>query len=138
MSPHQPTRRELLLMTAGTAMAGGAAATASAQEQNRDPFIYSLNTSTIRGQNIPIVDEITIAQRAGYNAIEPWINELETYVQGGGNLRDLGRRIQDAGLRVESAIGFAPWIVDDEAQRRQGVETFRRAMDMVQQIGGTR
>ena len=41
-------------------------------------------------------------------------------------------------MRVESAIGFAPWIVDDDAQRRQGVETFRRAMDMVQQIGGTR
>ncbi len=132
-----PTRRDLL-----TAATGAACATLAqpvvAQEQNRDPFIYSLNTSTIRGQNIPIVDEIALAARAGYQAIEPWINELETYVRGGGTLRDLARRIQDAGLRVESAIGFAEWIVDDDAQRRRGLETARRDMDMVRQIGGTR
>ena len=54
----------------------------------------------------------------GYQAIEPWINELERHVEKGGNLRDLGRRITDAGLRVPSAIGFAEWIVDDEGQRK--------------------
>lgn len=138
MNPQSPTRRDVLTMTAGASIAGIAAPVGQAQEQPRDPFTYSLNTSTIRGQNLPIVDEIAIAQRAGYNAIEPWINELETYVNGGGNLRDLGRRISDAGLRVESAIGFAPWIVDDDAERRRGVESFRRAMDMVVQIGGAR
>jgi 2-keto-myo-inositol isomerase len=103
-----------------------------------DPFRYSLNTSTIRGQNLSIVEEVRIAGRAGYQAIEPWINELERFVQGGGSLRDLGRRIQDAGLRVESAIGFTEWIVDDEARRRRGLEATRRAMDLVRQIGGTR
>jgi 2-keto-myo-inositol isomerase len=138
MNPQSPTRRDVLTMAAGASIAGIAVPAGQAQEQPRDPFTYSLNTSTIRGQNLPIVDEIAIAQRAGYNAIEPWINELETYVNGGGNLRDLGRRISDAGLRVESAIGFAPWIVDDDAERRRGVESFRRAMDMVVQIGGAR
>jgi len=130
-----PTRRDLLTLGAGAAVAG-AVPPAHAQEQA--PFIYSLNTSTIRGQNLPIVDEIAIAARAGYQAIEPWINELEAYVRGGGELRDLARRIQDAGLRVESAIGFAEWIVDDDARRRQGLEVARRDMDMVRQIGGTR
>jgi len=135
---NEPTRRDVLTAAAGAAI-GGMTQPAVAQEAaNREPFIYSLNTSTIRGQNIPIVDEIAIAARAGYQAIEPWINELERYVQGGGNLRDLGRRIQDAGLRVESAIGFAEWIVDDEARRRRGLETARRDMDMIRQIGGTR
>lgn len=104
----------------------------------RDPFILCLNTSTIRGQAIPIQDEITLAAKAGYQAIEPWINELDTYVKNGGDLRDLGKRIQDAGLVVPSAIGFAEWIVDDEAKRKQGLEDARRAMDMVRQIGGTR
>jgi len=105
---------------------------------SRDPFRYCLNTSTIRGQNLPIVEEINIAARAGYQGIEPWINELERYVQQGRSLRDLGRRIGDAGLRVESAIGFSEWIVDDEARRRRGLEQTRQAMDMVRQIGGTR
>ena len=113
-------------------------ALAAQPEANEDPFVYSLNTSTIRGQNLPIVDEVAIAAKAGYQAIEPWISELDQYVQKGGNLRDLGRRIQDAGLRVESAIGFCEWIVDDNAQRRKALEEARRTMDLVRQIGGRR
>jgi 2-keto-myo-inositol isomerase len=30
---------------------------------------------------------------------------------------DLKKRISDCGLTVESAIGFAEWIVDDDARR---------------------
>src|SRR5205814_9253735 len=37
---------------------------------------------------------------------------------------------------VESAIGISEWIVDDEGKRQKGLETARRAMDMVRQIGG--
>lgn len=130
------TRREML---AGAAAIGLSSQTAvSAKDPAKDPFTYSLNTSTIRGQNLSIVAEVQIAARAGYNAIEPWISELEHHVQTGGNLRDLRRRIADAGLRVESAIGFTEWIVDDDARRRKGLEDSRRAMDMVRQIGGKR
>jgi 2-keto-myo-inositol isomerase len=135
------TRRQILGAVAGTSLAGVAIPSAFAANQNQDrppEFRYSLNTSTIRGQNVPLVDEVGIAAKAGYHSIEPWINELETYVKNGGNLGDLGRRIRDAGLTVESAIGFAEWIVDDDARRKQGLENARRAMDMVRQIGGTR
>jgi sugar phosphate isomerase/epimerase len=41
-------------------------------------------------------------------------------------------------LTVESAIGFAEWIVDDETRRTRGLERARHDMDLVQQIGGTR
>jgi sugar phosphate isomerase/epimerase len=97
-----------------------------------------LNTSTIRGQNLPLVEKVRIAGRAGYQALEPWIDEIERHVQQGGTLRDLASRIQDAGLTVESAIGFTEWIVDDEARRRRGLEQTRRAMDLVRQLGGRR
>jgi 2-keto-myo-inositol isomerase len=132
------SRRELLGGVTGGTLAGLAAATAEAQPVNSDTFILCLNTSTIRGQQLSIVEEVALASRAGYQAIEPWINELERHVREGGSLRDLGRRIQDSGLRVESAIGFPEWIVDDEAQRRRGLENARRAMDMVLQLGGKR
>lgn len=133
------SRRELLMGAAGAATLACVSHAAAAQPApNRDPFTYSLNTSTIRGQKLGIVQEVALAAKAGYRAIEPWINELEQYVEGGGSLRDLGKRIQDAGLRVESAIGFAEWIVDDEGRRKKGLESARRAMDMVRQIGGTR
>jgi 2-keto-myo-inositol isomerase len=130
------SRRDML---AGSALLGMAGSAAAAQPQNnREPFIYCLNTSTIRGQNLPIAVEIDIAAKAGYQAIEPWISELESHTHGGGTLRDLRRRISDSGLRVESAIGFTEWIVDDEGRRKKGLEDSRRAMDMVRQIGGRR
>ena len=95
--------------------------------------MLGLNTSTIRGQKLSIVDEIAIAAKAGYQAMEPWIDELERHAASGGSLEDLGKRFRDAGISVESAIGFFDWIVDDPDRRRKGLEAARRSMDLVQQ-----
>jgi sugar phosphate isomerase/epimerase len=101
-------------------------------------FRYCFNTSTIRGQKLPLTQVVDIASKAGYDAIEPWINEIEAHVQQGGSLADLKKQISDSGLTVESAIGFAEWIVDDDARRTKGLERARHDMDLVQQIGGKR
>jgi sugar phosphate isomerase/epimerase len=112
---------------------------AEAKDRTREePFGYCLNTSTIDGQKLSIVEKVEIAAKAGYQAIEPWIRELDQHVKDGGNLKDLGKRIHDSGLTVPSAIGFAEWIVDDEQRRKKGMEEARRNMDMVHQIGGNR
>jgi sugar phosphate isomerase/epimerase len=103
-----------------------------------EPFRYCLNTATLRGQKLPIAEVVDIAAEAGYQGIEPWIDELERHAAQGGSLRDLGKRIQDKNLTVESAIGFAEWIVDDEARRAKGLEVAKRDMDRVAQIGGAR
>jgi 2-keto-myo-inositol isomerase len=108
------------------------------ERKKEEPFGYCLNTSTIDGQKLSIVEKVEIASKAGYQAIEPWIRELDQHVKSGGNLKDLGKRIRDSGLAVPSAIGFAEWIVDDEGRRQKGMEEAKRDMDMVQQIGGRR
>jgi hypothetical protein len=100
-----------------------------------EPFGYSLNTSTIRGNQLDIVAEIAVAAKAGYHAIEPWTNELDAYVQKGGTLKDLGQRIKDAGLVVENVIAFNSWLSDDEATRAAGMETIKINMDKAAQIG---
>ncbi len=105
---------------------------------SREPFGYCFNTSTIRGQELGIVREAEIAAAAGYRGFEPWIPTLEKYIQGGGSLKDLGKKIADLGLSVESAIGFANWIVDDDEARKKGLEQARRDMDVLLQIGGKR
>jgi 2-keto-myo-inositol isomerase len=133
------SRRELLggaTAALGAALAG--ALPVKAANDKKEPFMYMLNTSTIQGQKLSLVEEIEIAARCGYQAIEPWIRELDQYVKGGGNLKDLGKRVVDAGLTVESSIGFAEWIVDDDARRKKGLEQAKRDMDMVRQIGGKR
>jgi 2-keto-myo-inositol isomerase len=103
-----------------------------------DRFKLGLNTSTIRGQKLSIVEEIAIAAKAGYQAMEPWIDELERYAASGSSLEDLGKRFRDAGISVESAIGFFDWIVDDPDRRRKALEAARRCMDLVQRVGGKR
>ena len=103
-----------------------------------DGFRFCLNTSTIREPKLGIEKEVEIAGAAGYDAIEPWIPTLREFVSGGGKLADLGKRISDAGLTVESAIGFAQWIVDDEKRRKEALEEAKRDMDMLREIGGTR
>ena len=109
--------------------------------QNRtaaEPFGYCMNTSTIRGQGLPIEAEVDLIAKAGYQAVEPWISELDQHVKSGGSLKDLGKRIHDLGLTVESAIGFAEWIVDDDVRRQRALDQAKREMDMVAQIGGKR
>lgn len=136
-------RREMLAATT-VAVAGAAslrpalAAAGESQTANKDAIRYCLNTSTIRGQKLPLVEVIDIAAKAGYDAIEPWIREIDQYVEAGGDLDDLKKRIADAGLTVESAIGFASWIVDDDAARAAGLETAKRDMELVRRIGGVR
>ncbi|HEV3340671.1 MAG TPA: sugar phosphate isomerase/epimerase family protein [Pirellulales bacterium] len=135
------TRRHILAQ-AGVALGATAAAGTQASAEPKaktspEPFAYCLNTSTIRGQKLGIEQEIELAAKAGYDAIEPWINEIDDYVKQGGLLKDLAKRIRDHGLKVASAIGFAQWIVDDESQRAKGLEEAKRTMDLVAQLGGT-
>lgn len=101
-------------------------------------FRYCLNTSTIMGQKLTIVQQVEVAAKAGYDAIEPWIRDIEAYVKGGGSTADLKKRIADLGLTVEDAVGFAQWVVDNDEERRKGLEQAKRDMDLVAQIGGKR
>lgn len=102
-----------------------------------EPFGYCLNTSTIRGAQLPLTKEIEIAATAGFGAIEPWIEEIEAHLRSGGSLRDLRKEIDDAGLKVAGAVGFAEWIVPDPSRRAAGLEQMRRDMSLVAEIGGT-
>jgi 2-keto-myo-inositol isomerase len=101
-----------------------------------EPFGYCLNTSTIRGAGLPLDRELEVAAEAGFQAIEPWIEEIESYVNAGGSLGDLRRRVEELGLRIAGAVGFAEWIVPDEQKRALGLERLQRDMDLVAAIGG--
>lgn len=106
---------------------------------NRDHgFRYCLNTATIRAHKLPLVQEIDLVAKAGYDGIEPWTREIEEYVSSGGSLAELRKRLEDRGITMESAIGFPTWMVDDDSQRSKGFEQMKREMDWIAQLGGTR
>jgi sugar phosphate isomerase/epimerase len=138
-----PDRRQLLAgsaaLLAGSATLGSALlGAARAEAPVAKPFRFMLNTSTIRGQKLNLSQQVAVAAKAGYDAIEPWLNDINAWVESGKSLGDVKKQISDAGLTVESAIGFAQWIVDDETQRNKGLEQAKRDMDVVLQLGGKR
>jgi 2-keto-myo-inositol isomerase len=139
-----PARRDVLKTFALTGLAAKTLSSTSmafASEAIQKPanplnVRFCLNTSTIRGQKLPLDEVVDLVAAAGYDGIEPWIREIEAYRDSGKSISDLKKRIADHGLRVESAIGFAQWIVDDDAQRKKGLEQLKRDMDLLQAIGG--
>src|SRR5262245_51632617 len=103
------TRRQWL---AGAALAASAPALAADSKKTDKPFGFMLNTSTIRERARTLTEQVEIAAKAGYDAVEPWIMHLEAHVKSGKSLEDVGKLIKDKGLRCESSIGFAPWLVE--------------------------
>ena len=77
------TRRQWLAgigAVAGTGLATGllpAQQAATGNLAREEPFGYCLNTSTLQGQKLDLVQLVDIAAQAGYQAIEPWVRELE-------------------------------------------------------------
>lgn len=144
------TRREMIAHTAaaiaGTSLLSGRTsaddvnAVATSRATVLPELRYCLNTSTIAGHQgkTPLNKEIDMIAAAGYSGIEPWMREIQTFAESGGKLADIKKQLDDVGMKVESAIGFANWIVDDDAKRKQGLENLKRDMDLVRQIGGTR
>jgi 2-keto-myo-inositol isomerase len=98
-------------------------------------FLYCLNTATIREHNLGLVNELKTASAAGYDAVEIWIDTLQTYLEQGGKLSDIRKTIADLNLTVENAIGFAAWIVDDDTERRKAIEQMKKEMNMLAEIG---
>jgi 2-keto-myo-inositol isomerase len=143
---NQIARRTFVASSAIAAVSGGLMtdittaqpATAASPASRQSPILFCLNTSTLRGQKLSVPDQIKVCAAAGYDAIEPWMRDLYQFVEEGGKLADLRKQLEDANLSVESAIGFAKWIVDDEAERKAGLEEARRDMDLLTQIGGKR
>ncbi|MFT5465543.1 MAG: 2-keto-myo-inositol isomerase [Verrucomicrobiales bacterium] len=137
------TRRQILASTTAAAAGGSLLASSAATAQAADvktpgKFIYCLNMSTIMGQELTLEEDIDVAGNAGYDAIEPWFRKINPWVEAGGKLSELKKRIDGHGLTIESAIGFAPWVVDDEDKRKAGLEEAKRDMDTIAQLGGKR
>lgn len=137
--PNLPSRRDVLqagLCAGALTLAPGPVAAASKAASNpKEPFGYCFNTATIMGHELALVREIEIAAKAGYQAVEIWLRNLKRYLDGGGSLGELRKRIADAGLVVENGIGFATWAVDNDAERSKGIEQLRTEMDQLAQLG---
>jgi sugar phosphate isomerase/epimerase len=132
------TRRRWLQGAAGLAAGltlDDAASARADKAKDADAFEYCLNTSTLQGQKLDLIELIEVTAKAGYQAIEPWARELDQYVKDGGDLKDAAARVKDRGLRVVDVIAFFEWAVDDEGRRKKGLEEAKRVMERARQLG---
>ncbi len=138
-------RRTFITAGAAAGLLTGAfpVSTLSASEKNiniekryqnqASPWPICLDTATIRPASL--IDKVKIASKAGYDAIEPWDNELEEYEKSGGNLKELGKQIKDAGLKVPSIIGLWNALPPTKELFEISLKDTRRRMRMAADIG---
>ena len=96
-------------------------------------FKPCLNSSTIRP--VPVMDKIQIAATAGYGAIEIWHDDVDAYLQQGGNLADMRKQLDDLGLEVPTTIYLADWFDASADAWDRALEECRRRMDQAVQLG---
>ncbi|MGF1639257.1 MAG: sugar phosphate isomerase/epimerase family protein [Cyclobacteriaceae bacterium] len=105
------------------------------QDNKGHKFRFCLNASTIRGQKLGLMREMEIASEAGYDGIEIWIQSLQQFINEGGTAAEVKEKATKLQLKLEGAIGFAQWIVDDQETRKKAMEQAAKEMELLQSIG---
>lgn len=131
-------RKVLKSLALGTAALPLATQISEAKPKKSANFLFSLNTSTISGQNLGLLKTLETAGKAGYDGIEVWIRDMESFLKEGGSLAQIKKTLRDNNLEAFSAIGFAKWMAQDEATSKAGFEQMEREMNMLAEIGCTR
>ncbi len=135
-------KRKEVLMALGLTTAGIALnpQLSVSQEEKAAPakFKFCLNTSTISGEKASVKKYIEIASQAGYDGVELWVRDVVAYKNEGNSLKVLKKFLDDSHIVVYDAIGFAPWMAENEAQRKAGFVQMKDEMEMMAELGCVR
>jgi len=109
-------------------------ATSKRYQGGKSPWPICLDTATIRPAG-SLEKKIEIARVAGFDAIEPWDSELAEYEKNGGNLKDLGQKVKDAGLFVPSMIGLWGCVQNTPEAFERSLPATRNRLRMASELG---
>ena len=132
-------RRKFIQTTslAGAAVASGLSVSCSEQkngfQNGKSPWPICLNASTIRPASLD--EKINVAINAGYDALEPWIGDLEKYEKDGGDLKELGAKIKSEGLFIPNVIGLWDCMPMDDETFKDSLPATRERMRKAAAIG---
>ncbi len=99
-------------------------------------FRYCLNASTIR--TTPVLQQISTARAAGYDAIELWHDHLDLHLRNGGTLADVRKALEDHGLVVPTTIYLAGWFQPAGPEHDQALIEVRRRLEQSAAVGAQR
>ncbi|GGH79278.1 sugar phosphate isomerase/epimerase [Pullulanibacillus pueri] len=98
-------------------------------------FKLALNTSTLLAFQLDIIEQIKVTAQAGYEGIELWVKDIESYLEKGGSLKELKQLLETHGLSVVNAITFFKWTDGDETVRQAGLLQAEREMALLYELG---
>lgn len=131
------TTRRTLLKTLALAPLAVTAAPLFAQtpERKESSFKFSLNTSTIRGQKLSLPQLIELCAKTGYDGFEPWMMEIQAYLETGKTVASLKKLALDAGVEFFDCIGFPTWMAQDEEKSKTGFAQMETEMGILADLG---
>lgn len=131
------TTRRTLLKTLALAPLAVTAAPLFAQtpERKESSFKFSLNTSTIRGQKLSLPQLIELCAKTGYDGFEPWMMEIQAYLETGKTVASLKKLASDAGVEFFDCIGFPTWMAQDEEKSKTGFAQMETEMGILADLG---
>lgn len=133
------TRRELIKLSAAAGLYSMLPGVVSAAiQKTNSPFRFCLNTSTIMGQKPGLLHSIEIAAQAGYDGVELWVRDIQEWLAQGNSIDKLAAFIQSKKIRIENAISFTEWMVDDDAKRANALQVLKKEMQMMSALGCNR
>ena len=129
-------------LAVGAGTLGSGAANAADNQDTDEAFPYQnglspwpicMDTSTIRPASLD--EKIRICAETGWDGIEIWDGELNDYEQDGGDLEELGARLQDLGLSVPNVVALFNAFPQSDDEFEENLDTQRRRMRQAQAIG---
>lgn len=99
------------------------------------PFKTALNASTLFPFKLDVRDQVHIAAESGYEGVELWVRDLETYLANGSTVKQLKRYISDTGIKVVNAISFLAWSDENEAERKLAFVQAEKEMAILADLG---
>ena len=89
---------------------------------NNFKFKTALNTSTLIPFNLNVAEQIEVCRKAGYDGIELWLRDIDSFIESGGSLEDVRKLAHDCRIEVFNGISFIKYADPDPAVRRIEIE----------------
>ena len=124
------------LLSSEYAAADMATSKESAQAQT-PRFPLAFNTATIMGYHLTVEQQIDLVRNVGgFTGFEPWHRDIKQFLDRGGTLPELKKRLDDSGLTICGLISFPNWAHNNPDKRKEGLELIRECADIMAQLGG--
>jgi len=78
---------------------------------------------------------LAAAARAGFRAVEPWNDDVDGYLAGGGTLGEVQAMLRDHGLTVPSMIAIMGFVGNEDPGRAERLGEARRRMEQARALG---